>query len=519
MLRNRLHRMAPALQGPLAALAYLLAWVGLFQVSQRYWYLPAGLRFGALLMAPRRLWPWLIAAEWLAGLALCAGGLHPVGGAAACLLSVLPQPLLVVLVMTALRLPVDPGELERPERIVRLLLAALLAALAVSAFNTVVVAGHGNPAPSHLLRILAGLALGNYVGILLLAPLLVMLLYAPIERAPAARLLRELLLVADDAPAARYARVLTLVPVLYFAFRFGWRGANLSLLAASALLANGTAPGLTAEAPAEAQLFLAVAGSGALLLGAATDALRQSGLRLALQNARLNTANQRLDQLARRLEAAAQSNLRAEENERKRIAAELHDELGQNLTAIQIRVKIAQSRLESAGLGDVASSINDIVTTMRRSVRGLLESLRPSALAEFGLARALAEGPPSELVRSAGMHYSVELHGDLRALDEALRNTVYRIVQEAATNCIRHAHATRFTVRLRCGRRNEQLLTMLELRDDGVGIAGMGEGLIDLGRGLAGMRERVLALGGVFRLEHAARGVRLRILLRQPLPR
>ncbi|EQD27939.1 two-component system sensor histidine kinase [mine drainage metagenome] len=308
------------------------------------------------------------------------------------------------------------------------------------------------------------------------------------------------------------------MPVLYFAFRHGWRGASLAMLASSAAVTAHAGLQLRPEAPAEAQLFLAVAGTGALLLGAATDALRQSGLRLALQNARLANANQRLDQLAQQLATAARRNLREEEGERKRLAAELHDELGQNLTAIQIRVKIAQNRLETAGLGDVSASINDIVATMRRSVRGLLESLRPAALNEFGLARALDEGPLRDLIQSANMNYSVELRGDLRLLDEDMRNTLYRIVQEAATNCVRHARAHSFSLRLRVGRRGDQLLALLDIRDDGVGL-GNGHGVPStpgLGRGLHGMRDRVLALGGTFRVLESTHGLRLRILLRQP---
>lgn len=530
MLRLSPPKLSPWLQGPAAALGYALAWAGLFEISQLYWYLPAGLRFGALLLAPRRLWPWLIGAEWCVGLLLRLHGAHPLHDPLLLAWMVLPQPLVVAAIIALMRRRGMPVLIERPERAVRLLVGALLAALASTAVNAPILHTLAGLPLMHVSSMLANFALGDYVGILLITPLLIMLLRAPLDNAQARALLTDMLLIllptitglllmmGESAPLARYARVLTLVPVLYFAFRHGWRGASLAMLASSAAVTAHAGLQLRPEAPAEAQLFLAVAGTGALLLGAATDALRQSGLRLALQNARLANVNQRLDQLAQQLATAARSNLREEEGERKRIAAELHDELGQNLTAIQIRVKIAQNRLETAGLGDISASINDIVATMRRSVRGLLESLRPAALNEFGLARALDEGPLRDLIQSANMSYGVELRGDLRLLDEDMRNTLYRIVQEAATNCVRHARAHSFSLRLRVGRRGDQLLALLDIRDDGVGL-GNAHGVPStpgLGRGLHGMRDRVLALGGTFRVLESTHGLRLRILLRQP---
>ena len=528
MLRARLQRVPPRLRPPLAALIYALLWAGLFEVSQLYWYLPAGLRFGALLLAPRRWWPWLIGAEWITDLLMHMSALNGLAGPWYTLPAmVIPQPLAVALVVALLRRRGLSAWIDTPERSMRLLVGALLAALVSTAVNWPVLDVLVGMPLAQTNSVLANFALGDYLGILLIAPLMLMLLRTPPDRAQMRYLFGDVLLIllpillvltllmGEGAVLARYARVLTLVPVLFFAFRHGWRGANLAMLASGIVIALYSGQPRP-EAPAEAQLFLAVAGTGALLLGVATDALRQSGLRQALQNARLGTANQRLDQLARQLETAARRSLLAEEGERKRIAAELHDELGQNLTAIQVRVRIALPRLESAGLGDVASGINDIVATMRRSVRGLLDTLRPAALVEFGLARALAEGPVREMLRSASVEYHFEQHGDLRVLDDALRITLYRIVQEAATNCVRHARAQRFSVRLRCGVHAGRTLALLDVRDDGVGLAAAA-GPLDLGRGLNGMRERVLALGGSFRVAHCVQGVRLRILLAQPL--
>ena len=308
---------------------------------------------------------------------------------------------------------------------------------------------------------------------------------------------------------------LTLIPIIYLAFRHGWRGASLAMLVSSAAITLHTGIDVRAAQLAAAQLFLAVAGTGALLLGAATDALRQSSGRLARQNKLLEEANLHLDQLSHRLARAARGNLRKEEYDRRRIAAELHDELSQNLTAIQIQIKLEQPRLERVGLIDVAHSINQLIQRMRHSVRHLLDTLQPAVLSEFGLARALEEGPIRDLVCRAGMAYHVDVYGDLRDLDDDMRIAIYRIIQEAATNAVRHAKAKAFGVRLRVGCHRNRTLALVKVIDNGIGLA-PGHNR-DQGRGLTGMRDRVLALGGTMHLRHHHGGLQIHVLLQKSL--
>jgi two-component system sensor histidine kinase UhpB len=178
-------------------------------------------------------------------------------------------------------------------------------------------------------------------------------------------------------------------------------------------------------------------------------------------------------------------------------------------------VKLAQARLQQAGLEDIGTSINGILAHMRRALHRLLDDLRPAVLDEFGLLRALDEGPIRDLFNAAGIRYRTELHGDPRLLDDDIRTTIYRLAQESATNTVKYAGASEFRLRLRIGERNGSVLALLDLRDDGVGLP---ETLVgpsaDGGRGLQGMRNRVTSLGGVFRLRPGTRGVRLHVLLR-----
>lgn len=500
-----------------------MLWLLLSSTVQPYWMLPYGLRFGALLLTPMRYWGWLIGAELATttGFALSQG--MPMGwlGFAS---EALPKPLLMAGGLSLLRRFNLRASLQGPQDVSRLLFSAALmvaaSTLVDAAWLTLANVPHSR---ALIARVLGEELLSQYLGVLLIVPLMIMALRTQIERPALSSLVMDGLLVLlpsmmillvlseQAAPQPQFARVLSLAPVLFFAFRHGWRGASLAMLITSLGMTLVDQQLGHAPTTAAAYLFLAVAGTGALMLGSATDALRRSSARVAEQNIYLGAVNRRLDQLAHQLRDAARGNLQADENRRRHLAAELHDELGQNITAIQTYVKLAQARLHQAGLEDISTSINIVLTHMRRALHRLLDDLRPSVLDEFGLLRALDEGPIRDLLNVAGVTYHTQLHGDPRLLDDDTRTAIYRLVQESATNAVKHARASEFRLRLRIGERQGCIIALLDLRDDGVGLPST---LPRGGRGLQGMRDRVTSLGGQFRLRPTLAGVHLRVLLR-----
>jgi two-component system sensor histidine kinase UhpB len=505
---HRRMRFKPSLlpdSGLVIGAGYLVLWVLLGSNTQPYWMLPYGLRFAALLLVPMRHWGWLLGAELLA-----SAGIGWWRGAppapVALLADVLPPFLVMMACMWLLRrLHLHPS-LHSPQDVTRLLLSVVLVVTVTTAVDAGLLALTGDSETSELMvRVIAEELLSHYLAILLVAPVLIMLLHTRLERASVMRLLMDVVLVLAPsmaillvlseraAPQPQFARVLSLAPVLFFAFRHGWRGASLAMLITSVGMTMVDVHLGHTPSTAAAYLFLAVAGTGALMLGSATDALRRSSERVAEQNVYLGAVNRRLD------------------HQRRHLAAELHDELGQNITAIQTHVKLAQARLHEVGLDDVSASINTILGHMRRALHRLLDDLRPAILDEFGLLRALDEGPIRDLLTSAGMRYRVELHGDPRLLDDDTRTAIYRLAQESATNTVKHACASEFRLRLRIGERNGVAIALLDLRDDGSGLPTR---LPRGGRGLQGMRDRVTSLGGQFRLRTDHPGVHLRILLR-----
>jgi len=182
---------------------------------------------------------------------------------------------------------------------------------------------------------------------------------------------------------------------------------------------------------------------------------------------------------------------RVVEAERSVIAQELHDELAQCVTAIGSIAQFIGRRTETA-MPDVraaAQNVKEIAGRIYDGMHGIVRRLRPTRLDALGLALALEEIVASGAARHPGVECTLAIEGDVDALGEAANVTIYRLVQEALTNVVRHADATRAVVTIR----REDAVVRASIRDNGHGRVGAAA---ETGFGLAGMRERVAALGG-----------------------
>jgi signal transduction histidine kinase len=207
---------------------------------------------------------------------------------------------------------------------------------------------------------------------------------------------------------------------------------------------------------------------------------------------KLRVAYERLGQLHRRLEAA-------KEDERRFIAHELHDELGQTVTAMKINLQLAAS---AAGPERDTVWIADMVALADRTiqtVRQLVQALRPPLLDELGLVAAL-RAFLDEQERRAGLRCTLEAPDALDALPALpaeIEIVAFRVVQEGVDNALNHARARAVVVSLR---RLAQRLQVV-VRDDGGGFdveAAFARALDGNSLGLVGMRERARTLGGTF---------------------
>lgn len=209
--------------------------------------------------------------------------------------------------------------------------------------------------------------------------------------------------------------------------------------------------------------------------------------------ARLRDSTHQLRALSRRV-------LEVQEAERRRLAIELHDELGQSLTAIKINLQ-AQERFKNQSPAELAAENIRIVDDILQKVRGLALALRPSMLDDLGLAAALHWMAGQTAARS---NFQVRFHA-VRLEDRLapeLETACFRIAQEALTNIARHAQAR--SVDLALGRDGDNLI--LNVRDDGAGfdVPGM-RARASAGNsvGVLGMQERAALVGGQLDIESA----------------
>jgi signal transduction histidine kinase len=198
-----------------------------------------------------------------------------------------------------------------------------------------------------------------------------------------------------------------------------------------------------------------------------------------------------------------------QEEERKNLSRELHDHVGQVLTALRMELGRIERTRSDVGIGPAVGECRRLVDSMVRTVRDLALGLRPSMLDDFGLQPAL-EWHVRDFTRRYGVDVELRLRGDFDALPDVYRTCVYRVIQEALTNCIRHAQARSIVVTL-TGRPDR---LDVSVTDNGIGLdsARRGEGL-----GLRGIEERVKELHGAVTIATApGEGTRLEIHL--PLP-
>ena len=220
----------------------------------------------------------------------------------------------------------------------------------------------------------------------------------------------------------------------------------------------------------------------------------------------LSEANQLLQNLTARL-------VSAQEDERRRISLELHDEAGQALTALKLSLSMMRSSLD----GDISSLDSqlqeaiDLVGNIMERLRTLAHDLRPPSLDNVELDQSLRDLCHRTAVQS-------KIHVDYRSsgvdsLPGYYQISIYRVVQESLTNIVKHAHAAHAWVKIECDAEGVHL----SVRDDGVGFDSdaASQGQVS-GIGVAGMRERVEALGGVFDITSNS-GEGTSLLARMPL--
>lgn len=217
-----------------------------------------------------------------------------------------------------------------------------------------------------------------------------------------------------------------------------------------------------------------------------------------------------LQQSITRNHKLSQQLIHLQEEERKSLARDLHDELGQSLTAIRVdgTALLEMSKSEFPAARESAQAIVDVTHHVLHQIRAMLQRLRPEVLDGLGLRAALSEMLATWRQRNSATTCIIKLAEGIDSQDETANITVYRVVQECLTNVSRHAAARRVEVSVQRGDGGKWLY--IEVSDDGQGF----DPDSAQGFGLIGMRERVEGMGGLFNLaSEAGQGVRIRITI------
>ncbi|MDQ1470244.1 MAG: hypothetical protein QOJ99_1724 [Bryobacterales bacterium] len=243
------------------------------------------------------------------------------------------------------------------------------------------------------------------------------------------------------------------------------------------------------------------------------------GLLLAIVTTRKTLAYERgaaahlgeMEQARSELKELSNRLLQVQESERRAISRELHDEVGQSLSALLVALSNMTADMNGSARTAVAGHLTGLRTLAEsslRSVRDMALLLRPSMLDDLGLVPAL-QWQGREVARRTGLAVTVDASGVPEQLPDEYRTSIYRVVQEALHNSERHAAATtvRVTLRVHAG------ALVLSVQDDGKGFDTEGV----RGMGMLGMQERVTNLRGIFNVESdAGRGTL--VMVRLPLP-
>nr|MCH9638873.1 sensor histidine kinase [Betaproteobacteria bacterium] len=206
-----------------------------------------------------------------------------------------------------------------------------------------------------------------------------------------------------------------------------------------------------------------------------------------------------------------------QEDERRYLARELHDEFGQQLAAIHLNAETIKmlSRKQNLKIHEYAQVIDEIATNVHKNMRNILRQLRPTLLDEMGLADSLKELTNQWQVQFPTIQIKFSMEGELNDLEDSLNIAIYRIIQESLTNVAKHAKAHNVSVQLirQPGGIDAQDCLLLIVEDNGKGLDGR---CITEGIGLPGLRERVLAVGGKFEIK-SIKGKGVQIKARIPL--
>lgn len=281
-------------------------------------------------------------------------------------------------------------------------------------------------------------------------------------------------------------RMLAIFPLIWFSYRYGALGAlSYASVTVISLLINVYAVNET-QLLLTTQLYIISYSVLALLLSAFVTELNQSKFALLEQNKELIELSTLTQNLATKV-------VNVQESERSQLSQELHDDIGQNLTALKTNIAILEKK--TANHNELASTITrlqNVSSHMYDSVYRLMHWLRPRLLDELGLEAALKGELFSEHLNEAGIAYQCNISGPIDSLNDDFKIAIFRICQEASTNAVKHSLATELSIDITYQKSELKVV----ICDNGIGLPEQPNSNPKGGFGVLGIVERVSVLNG-----------------------
>jgi len=513
-----------AVKASAICLVYALLWCLGWQLSVNFetiaditsWFLPAGIRVSALLFLPIRYWPFIAVSEFT-GIYIVNSTDSPFQTTLGEFIGTFPPILLYMGCVFHYLKTFKKVDLDSVRPLLRLFALIGLGALLTATVLVSSLVAQGQIPKEQLVTTILSFTLGDFVGVLLVMPVCYAIKQLVSKKVAInfANLAKTLLftciaisgavfLLLTQPDTAYYVKLLAFIPIVLFAYKYGWLGAITSIIAVNILIVVASFITNDFGNMLEKQLYLIAMSLTGLLLGAAMSEQKTLNGTLKDKNKALSNANSQLVNQLKKNQQLAQKVVTIQEDERKLLSRELHDEIGQNITALKTNLNVVKQLSNSSNVAPILDSIDNIADATYSSAYNMMHWLRPRVLDDLGIEQALTNESFSQLLANAGIKYVPSIKGDIDTLNEDLKIAVYRITQECINNAVKYSHASNLWLNLFISKTSIEL----QIEDDGQGfnITEHKQGF-----GLQGIEDRVMALAGTYKLSSDEAGTKLLI--------
>jgi len=504
-------------------IGYSLAWYFGWQLSVNFetiaditsWFLPAGIRVTSLLLINKKYWGVIALAEFTGIYAVNITDNPFTSNIGEAIGTFLP----ILIYMLAVHLYLKSSHhirFDSLKHVINLFFWTGLGAFITAGVLISSLMLQGQLSEDKLIITILSFMLGDFVGILLLVPIAVAAMSSLSNKnylinfkettiwstiiIGSISLFIAALLVQQGM--VYYIKLFAFIPIILFSYRNGWLGAAFSIFIVNVVIVVASFISTDMGTMLEKQLYLIAISMAGLLLGTAISEQKLLNFTLVNKNEELLIANNTLLILIKKNRQLAQKIVDIQEDERKNLSRELHDEIGQNITALKLHIDVIKQMSTSSELIDVLDSIENIANITYESAYNLMHSLRPLVLDELGLEAALTSGSFKQLLSCADIKFITNIDGDLTQLNDQLKIAIYRITQETINNAAKYSKAKHLWLNIIV----QKSYLLLEIKDDGIGFDTTTTTNDNSSFGLQGIIDRIMALNGDYNLSSNTSG-------------